>query len=350
MTLKMPPVLASQRGFILTDGMMFSLIEKKGGEQTLIPINVVRHGIRGININPKDESKTPGLIQRTETAKTDPDASALVVRFNYRTLPADSLLFACADSHYREHLNSFIARFFKPGVAEFDEVCRRMARNILNGRWLWRNQMLGDVTVEASAGGVSYTSKGTRQRDFDCYTKDEIELANDVIAAGLTGSMIPLKVTGKVNFGFTGAVEVFPSQNMVTGKPQGFARSLYKVDPISVSDLRAILGTAAKDGESAGEFAADMIRMGYAALRDQKISNAIKTIDTWYPGFNGKPIAIEPNGASLELNSVERKKSGSKALLPEIDSMHPTESFNTDAAFLIGLIIRGGVFSEESDK
>lgn len=346
MTIKIPPVLAVQRGSIVSDGLMFSRHVSPDGSESLKPISVVRHGIRGINMNPKDASKTPGLVQRTESAKTSPNAVGLAVKFSYRTLPASQLLFACADVSYRNHIEGFIARYFKPGVAEFDEVCRRLSRNILNGRWLWRNQVLGSVSVKAIAGENTYTSQGSRQRDFEEYTQDEIKLAKEVIATGLNGDHVVVNVEGRVDFGFQGAVEVFPSQNMVTNKPDGFARSLYKVDPLSIGDLRSILSTSNKDGEGAGEFSADMIRMGYAALRDQKIGNAIRTIDTWYPGFSGRPIAIEPNGASLELNSVERKKHGAKDLLTQIDSMNPGSEFNPDAAFIIALLLRGGVFSE----
>jgi len=341
--------LSFQRGTIVTDGVLSSIVPGESAER-LVPIKVIRHGIRGINNNPKGEDVAN--IQRTESAKTATDAIGLAVEFSFRTLPAGRLLFGCSDPDYRRAVDGFIARFFVRGRPEFDEVCLRYARNILNGRWLWRNRMLGEVSVSAKCGGIVYKGDGSRPNDFDDYTEDEKALAQNVIASGFLlppDSAAPvLNVEGRVTFGFTGEVEVFPSQNMVTNKPKGFARSLYKVDMISRKDLVSILSGANKDGEDAGEFMADMIDMGRAALRDQKIGNAIRTIDTWYPDYAGIPIPIEPNGASLETNSLYRKPvaANAKGLLAKIDEIVPSATFNPDAAYLIALIVRGGVFSE----
>lgn len=349
MSIKIPGVLSFQRGTIVTDGTLSSIVPGEAAER-FVPIKVIRHGIRGINNSPKGEDVAN--IQRTESAKTATDAVGLAVAFSCRTLPAERLLFGCSDPTYRRAVDGFIARFFVRGVPEFDEVCRRYARNILNGRWLWRNRMLGDVSVSAKCGDIVYKSSGSRLNDFDEYTEDEKALAQNVIASGFLlppNSAAPaLSVVGRVTFGFTGEVEVFPSQNMVTNKPKGFARSLYKVDMISRKELVSILSGASKDGDDAGEFMADMIDMGRAALRDQKIGNAIRTIDTWYPDYAGMPIPVEPNGASLETNSLHRKPvaANAKGLLAKIDEIVPSATFNPDAAYLIALIVRGGVFSE----
>jgi CRISPR-associated protein Csy3 len=211
--------------------------------------------------------------------------------------------------------------------------------------------MLGEVSVTATSGQKTYQGVGTRLSDFNDYTEDEKALAQNVIASGFLGGQgdaLALTVQGRVLFGFTGQTEIFPSQNMVTNKPKGFARSLYKVDMVSRKELVSILSGAKKDGEDAGEFMADMIDMGRAALRDQKIGNAIRTIDTWYPEYAGLPIPVEPNGASLESNTLHRKSEAvnAKGLLRKIDEIVPSATFNPDAAYLIALIVRGGVFSE----
>jgi CRISPR-associated protein Csy3 len=350
MSIKIPGVLSFQRGAIVTDGLLSSIVPTESAER-LVPVKVIRHGIRGINNTPKGEDVAN--IQRTESAKTAGDAIGLAVEFSYRTLPANRLLFGCSDPNYRRAAEGFISRFFVRGVPEFDEVCLRYARNILNGRWLWRNRMLGEVSVTATLGLKTYQGIGSRLSDFSDYTDDEKALAKDVIATGFIsgqGGSPAVNVEGRVLFGFTGQTEVFPSQNMVTNKPQGFARSLYKVDMISRRELVSILSGANKDGEDAGEFMADMIDMGRAALRDQKIGNAIRTIDTWYPEYAGMPIPVEPNGASLEANVLYRKAEAinAKGLLSKIDEIEPLSTFNPNAAYLIALIVRGGVFSEKA--
>ncbi len=349
----LPSLLSFQRGFVVSDGLMFSVCSS-GDSTHLEPIRVIRHGIRGVL--PEKSKESVSNPQRTESAKTAHNATGFEVRFAFRTLPADRLLFACSDPDFRRSVDAFIDRFFRPGVAEFDEVCLRYARNLLNGRWLWRNRILGSVSVVAKGkgdSGAEYRGDGSRLRDFENYTPDEERLAREVITTGLlseAGEAPVVSVTGRIDFGFEGQVEVFASQNMVTKKPNGFARSLYKVDMISRKDLLRILLVADKSGEDAGEFAADQIDMGLAALRDQKIGNAIRVIDTWYSRYAqiGAPISVEPNGASLEYNEILRNRpEDGKTLLSRLDSFVPGEEFNKDAAYVIALMIRGGVFSEK---
>lgn len=341
----LPSVLSLQRGTLVTDGVMHSILP----DGKLLPVRIIRHGIRGVlPEKTKDSVSNP---QRTESAKTSPTATGLAVQFTWRALPAQNLLFACSDTKYREKISGFINNSFQVGVPEFDEVCRRYARNILNGRWLWRNRVLGEVSVSAKVGDQVFTSVGTSLKGFEGYTQAEQDLGQ-IIARNMVSSTgrDTIQVEGRVLFGFSGSVEVFPSQNMVTSKPNGFARSLYKSNPITRKELQGILATSSNSGESAGEFAADVIDMGEAALRDQKIGNAIRTIDTWYDGFEERQqiIAIEPNGANLEANEVFRSSGGqnAKSLLEKIETFRePQTCFDPRKAFLIALMVRGGVFS-----
>ena len=90
--------------------------------------------------------------------------------------------------------------------------------------------------------------------------------------------------------------------------------------------------------------------LGQAAIRDQKIGNALRTIDTWYATYlenDSKPIPVEPNGASLDAQDFFRvnKKNKDSAfdILKEIRNLDP----NSDKGkFLIACLIRGGVYSE----
>lgn len=355
MSLKIPDVLSFQRGTIVTDGLMSSITIDKEGNEKKLPIKVIRHGIRGVNSHAKKDNFSN--IQQTESAKTHSNALGLAIDFSYKTIPAKDLLFSCSDQVFRDSLNKFIDQFFTRGNQEFEEVCRRYARNILNGRWLWRNRILGEMFISVEVGTRKFTSTGSRLNDFENYTDDEIGLANAIATGFLSNNylMTPLKVEGRVLFGFTGDVEVFPSQNMVGNKPKGFARSLYKVDMPSRKELQSIMNSSTKGGADAGEFMADIIEMGRAAIRDQKIGNAIRTIDTWYSKFSGIPIPVEPNGANLEANQAFRdsKKLGDSAndIMRKMDSLVPTTEFQPEAAFLIAILIRGGVFSEkDKDK
>ncbi|MDD2761473.1 MAG: type I-F CRISPR-associated protein Csy3 [Methylomonas sp.] len=309
---KLPGVLSFQRGIVISDALFFNEIE---GQFQPYPVHVVRHGIRGTqNINKTGDAETAvaaeakrqevSNIQTTDTAKLEPNADALIATFALRFLDFKHALFACApgpkDSDpeiaaLRASIDNFIERAkTSDGAAE---IARRYARNIANARWLWRNRLLAEsITVEVSHSEnkvAEFNALTIPLHRFDDYSEGEHQVA-ELILQGLRGdNQATLNIVARVSFGVKGAVEVFPSQNYLEDKPRGFARSLY------------CLGTAEKLDKKDG-----IRQMGQAALRDQKISNALRTIDTWYPEFDSyqRPIAVEPNGASLEAQRFFRDK------------------------------------------
>lgn len=336
---KLPGVLSFQRGLIVTDALFFN---RAGTDET--PVDVIRHGIRGTqNIN-SDKLKDVSNIQVTDTAKTAPDADGLLVRFSLRFLPLKDTLFACAGKDpdkvaaLRSAFNQFVDR--AQTSSGLTEVARRYARNLLNGRWLWRNRSLAEnLTIRVWEGDVLLAEANALDvplQVFGDYSAAEVKVG-DRIAASLIGneSGATLRIEADLGFGFTGAVEVFPSQNYIEGKPKGFARPLYKVGPSQP------VGTNT-----------EVRVMGQAALRDQKISNAIRTIDTWYPEYtnHGQAIPVEPQGASLDAQAFFRRgKDAAGDKISAFDLMRRINVVDPDSdngQFLIASLLRGGVFSE----
>jgi len=346
---KTPPILSFQRGIIVTDGAFYNL---KGGQYEDHPLAVTRHGIRGTqNVSTaadtaKGGARDPSNIQQTETAKTDADAEALVVTFGVRMLDLSSTLFACAaekvevTSAVRASILGFADRAKTSAGAE--EVARRLARNIANGSWLWRNRVSASaVRIEVKQGAhtiAEFDALSMPLRHFNDFSDSEKAVAA-VLLSGMQGdTQAALQVVAFVSFGVKGAVEVYPSQAYVESKPSGFARPLYKINP-----TRMRTASKSADVESAQV-------MGQAALRDQKISNRLRTIDTWYPEFDQvkQPIPVEPNGANLELMQFFRpKKSSAFAMFARLNQIDP----NTDEGkFCIAMMLRGGVLGEAGSK
>jgi len=277
------------------------------------------------------------------------------VNYAIKTIHYKNLLFACSDSEYRSKIESFIDKAFSKSNPNLVDVCRRYARNIMNGRWLWRNLILGETSIVVKIGPQKLHSKVVGEfSSFDNYTEEEDALANALINGFFSegGSAAPISVTADVLFGVKGSTEVFPSQNMVTNKPKGFARSLYKINRPDLDTLRRIMYPS-RGGAGAFGFMADIVDVGFAALRDQKIGNAIRTIDTWYEGSNNAtPIPLEPNGANIERNLILRSSSNDARtyFLPSrLDTIDPTKD-NDVVKFMIGVLIRGGVLSGKKDK
>ena len=345
---RLPGVLSFQRGIVISDALFYNEIE---GQYVPYPVQVVRHGIRGTqNINKTGDGETSTTaeakrqevsnIQTTDTAKLAPEADALVVTFSLRFLDFSQALVACAPGAkdtdqeigaLRASIDGFIDRAkHSEGTVE---VARRYVRNIANARWLWRNRLIAEninVSVfrdkEKLANFAALTIPLHR---FDNYTDAEKAVA-DVIDQGLRGDLTAtLHIVARIEFGVKGVLEVFPSQNYLEDKPRGFARSLY------------CLGTPERADKTEG-----MRQMGHAALRDQKISNALRTIDTWYPDFDSyqRPIAVEPNGASLEAQRFFRdKKTSAFDMVKRLNQLDPASA---DGMFVTASLIRGGVFSE----
>lgn len=347
---KTPPILSFQRGIIVTDGAFYNL---KEGQYQDHPLAVIRHGIRGTqNLSSaadtaKGGTRDPSNIQQTETAKTDDDASGFVVTFGLRMIDLSSTLFACAaekveiTNAVRASVLGFAERAKTSAGAQ--DVSRRIARNIANGSWLWRNRVTASsikIEVIDGTGGIIgvFDALQIPTRHFDGFTDGEKAVA-DVLLRGMQGdTQASLKVVAKVSPGVEGAVEVYPSQAYVENKPRGFARPLYKLNP-----TRMRTATQASDVESAQV-------VGQAALRDQKISNRLRTIDTWYPDFDQvkQPIAVEPNGANLELMQFFRpKKSSAFNMFARLNQIDPDTD---EGKFCIAMMLRGGVLGEAGAK
>lgn len=341
---KLPGVLSFQRAYNVSDAEMFNVMPD--GSRT--PVDVVRHGIRGTqNVSAaagataKGGERAVSNIQVTETAKLHPNALAMEVVFSIRFFDLSRSLSACASDDrvlmkgMRSSIDSFIARS-KAGGAE--AIALRYARNIANGRWLWRNRVgASKITVTVLQGDTaiaSFDALAVPTNHFDSPSAPEATIAK-ILADGMRGAQGGgLSVCAQLEFGVSGAIEVFPSQNYVENKPTGFARPLYKIG----GSVRPPI-----DKESGFNV------VGHAALRDQKVSNALRTFDTWYEAYGdvGRPIPVEPMGASLDLMSFLRSgSSGAFKLFCRLNELDPSAP---DGQFALACMIRGGVFSE-SDK
>lgn len=344
---KLPGVLSFQRCLVMTDGLFYS--EMKDG--SVVPLPVMRHGIRGTqNVNKASKKGAESAasakreevsnIQTTDSAKTAAGSVAAQVRFSLRGVDVDKALFACAPGQkddmkeilaFKEEIRTFLAGA-KAGDA-LDRLALRYVRNIANGRFLWRNRAAAaavSVRVDMPEGSSCiFDALSIPLHSFTDFSEDEKKAAS-VLARGWKGDThATLRVTARMDFGMEGPVEVFPSQNYLENKARGFARPLYCVGAVAgEQDRHAVL------------------IMGQAALRDQKIGNALRTVDTWYPGFTERniPIPVEPNGASLDAQLFFRNQgdaSGFKLLLrvAELDPL------SDEGQFLLACLIRGGVFS-----
>lgn len=353
MAKKLPAVLGLQRALVITDAKMKSVLNDGVFKDVL----VYEHGVLGTqNVNNKAGlGKAPANLQKLESAKLDPDAIALLVSFEIRGSDINNLISVCSESHkstnkeapatMKKALFDFIEKSKEAGA--FEILCHRYARNILNGRWLWRNKNYAtsveikvtkrDFKTDESEIIAEVSAFDIPTNHFDNITDVEKRVA-EVLAKNLKNEEYSiLHVDATVNFGVRSSVEVYPSQNYCDkgGKDDGIGRSLFKL-PLADSSLINSMGSGFKV-------------VGRAAIRDQKISNAIRTIDTWYNSYDdmGIIIPVEPLGASLEVHALLRiKEDNGFKILEKIDEV---EMLSDEALFLLALLIRGGVYGSSGE-
>ena len=91
-----------------------------------------------------------------------------------------------------------------------------------------------------------------------------------------------------------------------------------------------------------------------AAIHSQKIGNALRTIDTWYPDYANEtigPIAIDPYGAVTNLGTAFRKPKSKSDFFTLFDKYVREEKLENEEQehYVMAVLVRGGVFGQ-SDK
>jgi CRISPR-associated protein Csy3 len=241
-----------------------------------------------------------------------------------RVLGGAGIPSACNDVGYQSKLVETVQAYV--GKQGFGELAKRYASNLANGRFLWRNR----VGAEAAEVKVRHLKDGKIRQEwtFNALSLNLREFSNSedlgalasVIHEGLSDKLhVLLEVIAHARIGK--GQEVFPSQELILdrGEKKGQkSKTLYTVRDV-------------------------------AALHSQKIGNALRTIDTWYPGAAELgPIPVEPYGSVTSQGKAyrqPREKTDFYTLLdrwvlkgdaPAIEQQH----------FVIANLIRGGVFGE----
>jgi len=233
---------------------------------------------------------------------------------------------ACNDAAYRSKLLETVDGYVRQHG--FNELARRYAANLANGRFLWRNR-IGAEQVEVTVAHLR-DGKPAQQWTFDALAHSLHDLMapagetaalaelGEQIAAGLAGdNHVLLQVTAFVRMG--AGQEVFPSQELILDKAASKkSKTLYHVDKV-------------------------------AAIHSQKIGNALRTVDTWYPEATGNgPIAVEPYGSVTTQGKAYRQPKEKQDFYNLLDAwvLKDKEPPVEQQHFVIATLVRGGVFGE----
>ncbi len=356
--LKTPNVLAFERKLDPSDALFFEgNWDARQTESAWTPISVREKSVRGtISNRPKKNAKAdpdpakldakiqnPNL-QRVDVATLANDKDTLLVRFTIRILGGTGTPSACNDFSYQKVLLDTISTYKEEHG--FSALAMRYAANLANGRFLWRNRMVAE-TVETridhlvngkSEQSWTFDSLDLPLRGFE--NSDSLKELSATLSKGLSGDgYVLLEVSSYVRMGR--GQEVYPSQELILDN---------KKDSDKKDSDKKKSGKKDSDKGKKGKILYSV--NGIAGMHSQKIGNALRTIDDWYPGEDKiGPIAVEPFGAITSLGKAFRtpkEKHDFYTLLdkwvlkgdaPSIEQQH----------YVIANLIRGGVFGEKAE-
>ncbi|QCR85496.1 type I-F CRISPR-associated protein Csy3 [Moraxella osloensis] len=334
--LKTASVLAFERVLDISDASFWQKDSQNADSQASI-VTVQEKSVRGTISNrlknavandpaKLDAETQKANLQRVDSSSLDESNDTLIAKFTCKVLPFTGKPNVCNDQDYQQALLAVVADYQQSqGISE---LAKRYATNIVNARWLWRNRVGAEkitVTVRFNQQTLTFNAKDFALNAFNADDKNLAQLAQ-WIEQGLTGqAFVILSIEAQAHVGY--GQEVYPSQELILDTGSKKSKVLYRVGDITKN---------------------------HAGMHSQKVSNAIRTIDTWYPEYedNHFPIAIEPYGAVTTLGKAFRQpKQGKdfynlfdkwvlKGEKPEVSQQH----------YVMGVLIRGGVFGESGKE
>lgn len=334
-------VLAFEKKLVPSDGFMYGTTWDNRNKLVL-PLKLQEKSVRGTISNrlkaaiKNDPLKLNAEVEKPNLQRVDSCALAmgqdtLKLSFTLKILSGVQHPSACNNHAFNESYKQAATGYIEE--EKFAELAKRYASNIANGRFLWRNRV-GAENIEVQVKVLnteekkewSFDATALNIRDFESNTSD-IEALGEEIAKALSGEtdFLLLEINAFAQIGK--AQDVYPSEELVLDKGNSKSKKskiLYSID-------------------------------GIAGMHSQKIGNALRTIDTWYPEYEDVttgPIAIEPYGAVTNLGRAYRNPKNKADFFTLFDRFARGEILENknDEHYVMAVLVRGGVFGESDNK
>ena len=281
--------------------------------------NRLKAAIKSDPLKLNAEVEKPNL-QKVDACALDENQDTLKLHFTLKVLGNLDQPSACNS----EEFNQSYAQAVQQYQAEhgYAELARRYATNIANARYLWRNRLGAEqieVVVKDGETEWVFNAFDYALNRFDA-NDAQIQALAAVIEQALNGTR-PYLLLDICAYALIGvAQEVYPSEELVLDKGKGDkSKILYAKNEI-------------------------------AALHSQKIGNALRSIDTWYPEFDSAQlaIAIEPYGAVTNLGKAYRNPKDKADFYTIFDKFALGEKLETveQQHYVMAVLVRGGVFGQ----
>ena len=327
-------VLAFEKKLVPSDGLMYGTIWEDRNKQSS-PLKLQEKSVRGTisnRLKKSEEGKIDAKIESANLQTVDscaltPDQDTLKLNFTLKVLSGVENPSACNHEGFNQTYTDAVTGYIKEHG--FTELSHRYASNLANGRFFWRNRV-GSENVEVQISVLNnnisknwvFNSLEFNIHDFD-HKSDDINELGQLIAKTLSGEneFLLLEISAFAKVGKS--QDVYPSEELVLDKnnsKEKKSKILYEVNQV-------------------------------AAMHSQKIGNAIRTIDTWYPEFetHKRAISIDPYGAVTNLGRAYRQPKQKKDFFSFFDCFSQGEKLELpeEEHFVMAVLVRGGVFGEK---
>jgi len=335
-------VLAFEKKLVPSDGYMYGTQwEERNNSASQTALQLIEKSVRGTISNrlkaaiKSDPVKLNAEVEKANLQTVDscalaPEQDTLKLHFTLKVLGGVQTPSACNNALFKESYTKAVNSYIEK--ESFKELGKRYALNLANARFLWRNRV-GAENIEVQVNALNKDNKQSwvfdatkfSTRHFENEDKQVAELGERIAAAlSSEDDFLMLEINCFVQVGK--AQEVYPSEELVLDKGKGKkSKILYCVNDI-------------------------------AAMHSQKVGNALRSIDTWYPEFedaekSAGPIAIEPYGAVTNLGKAYRTPKDKQDFYTFFDKWARGTELERieDEHYVMAILVRGGVFGE-SDK
>lgn len=334
-------VLAFEKKLVPSDGYMYGT--QWDDRNNVSPLELIEKSVRGTISNrlkaaiKNDPVKLNAEVEKANLQTVDscalaPEQDTLKLHFTLKVLGGVQQPSACNNVLFKQSYNSAVRDYV--GKEGFAELGKRYAINLANARFLWRNRV-GAENIEVQVKALnkeeqqawSFDATQFSTKHFDSNDTQVIELGERIAKAlASEDDFLMLEINCFVQVGK--AQDVYPSEELVLDK--GNSKTKKSKILYSVKDI--------------------------AAMHSQKIGNALRSIDTWYPEFDdvektAGPIAIEPYGAVTNLGKAYRTPKDKQDFYTFFDKWARGTELDRieDEHYVMAILVRGGVFGE-SDK
>ena len=327
----LPSVFSYSRSIQTSIGYFYSV----GKNNNLSPIKIVEENLRAsfsdytAALKKSPEQLAQGNIHKIESSYLPHDSDTMLLKFNVKIV--SNMLSPSNTNEEQAALDfeKFVNLYVGAGGAKL--LAEKYIKSLISCGFLWRNKTVSEsISLTVTHDDKEYVFEVPKNINDDYYKKysKEIKSLSLAFEKGLTdesyNALFDVNACCKMGMG----QEVFPSQEFMDDK----------------GDLDRVLSSVSIDG------------VKQATYHKDKISNAIRTIDDWYPEANGRPLAVEPYGLDQAYSVARRTGANSlygiieKNLFSFIETLESKGKVTDDMHFIVACLVRGGVYSGKSKK